>query len=34
MLNREDTYDAKMGKKIFHKKPGPCEGCDMAMLTS
>lgn len=21
-------------KKIFHRKSDPCEGCDMAMLTS
>lgn len=21
-------------RKIFHKKPDPCDGCDMAMLTS
>lgn len=24
----------KLLKKIFHRKPDPCEGCDMAMLTS
>lgn len=23
-----------MVKKIFHRKPDPCGGCDMAMLTS
>lgn len=33
----EDRRQALMPKwlrKIFHKKPDPCDGCDMAMLTS
>lgn len=33
MLNMTLRYSGK-NVKIFHKKPDPCDGCDMAMLTS
>jgi hypothetical protein len=32
--DRRQALMLKWLRKIFHKKPDPCDGCDMAMLTS